>query len=99
MIEQVREIAEFLAPRLFGKNYEMLDFGSERTKLQGSELFQCCAEASRIRFEAIAIARSQGQDYENLSGKELVSLCVNILARPGRLEEQRRVLKKEGFLK
>jgi hypothetical protein len=99
MIDQVRDIAEFLAPRLFGKSYEQLDFGTDHRKLETSELFQCCAEAARVRLEAIAVARSQGREYESLSGKDLISLSAGILARPGRIEEQRKILKQKGFLK
>ena len=45
MIEQIREIGEILAPRLFGKPYSQLQFDSSVGKLKASdsELFHCAA--------------------------------------------------------
>lgn len=84
MIEQVEEIAELIAPRMFGKKLGELQFfeGGNGISIEKSELFACMKKAGEIRIEALEIARKDfGRDGNSMMWPQLLQICEIIIER------------------
>jgi hypothetical protein len=87
MMEEIREIGEIIAPRMFGKKYHELTFseGGNGTRFENSELFQVAAMAQTIRLEALAIAREKfGRGYGDIRTGQLMELVDVAIERRDR---------------
>ena len=98
LLEEIQEIAELIAPKLFDKTYAQLGFAEGWGKLKTSELFHCCATAQVIRLDAIKTAeiRFQGRSF---TWPEVMGICEEIISQPERLAYQKEELRKRGYLK
>jgi hypothetical protein len=84
MMEEIQEIGEIIAPRMFGKKYHELTFseGGNGTRFENSELFQVTAMAQAIRLEALEIARIKfHRGYADIRQGQLMELCEIVIKR------------------
>ena len=99
LMDEIQEIGELIAPKLFGKPYVELGFTENFAKLKTSELFHCCAEAQLIRLQALQLLKHRsGKTYGDVSWPELLLLCKEVIEQPGRLEQQKKTLRQRGYL-
>jgi len=98
LLEEIQEIAELLAPKLFGKPYAQLGFAEAWGKLKTSELFHCCMIAQAIRLDAVRAAEIR-YNATRYSWPEIMGICEEIIAQPERLQQQKEELQKRGYLK
>ena len=99
LMDELAEIAELIAPKLFGKPYSQLGFTENFGKLKTSELFHCCAEAQVIRLQALQLLKHRsGKTYGDASWPELLRLCEEVITQPDRLEQQKKTLRQRGYL-
>jgi len=76
LLDEIREIGEIIAPKLYGKSYRELAFAENMGGIEKSELFHVCATAQTIRLEAMKTAAwSYGSKRTKYGWPEILEIC------------------------
>lgn len=83
MLDEVREIAELIAPKLTGKRYSELEFFQTMKEAENSQRFKVCQEAQRVRLLGIKRAKERGRSYHQMKWPELLQHCEIVMEELG----------------
>jgi hypothetical protein len=95
-LDQIEELAVIISPKFAGKPYAELEFFQTMKQAEQSWRFKVCAEAQRIRMEAIKRAKKSGRSYERMKWPELLQWCEAVLEEQDYMKKAAREPGEEG---